>query len=80
MTTVYVTTFCVMLAFSRICETLPSNASRGKELTVKRTTWPSWIEPMSVSLTDDQISRRLRSLAIRKRLGASGWRRPSGRC
>ena len=25
---------------------------------------------MSVSFTDDQISRRLRSLAIRKRLGA----------
>ena len=59
-----------MLAFRRICETLPSNVSRGRALTVKCTICPTWIEPMSVSLTDDQISRRLRSLAIRKRLGA----------
>ena len=58
-----------MLALSRICETLPSNDSRGSALTVNRTTCPSWIEPMSASLTEDQISRRSRSLAIRKRLG-----------
>ena len=49
---------------------MPSNVSRGSALTVNRTSWPSWIEPMSVSLTDDQISSRPRSLAIRKRLGA----------
>ena len=37
---------------------------------MKRTDCPGWIEPMSVSLTEAQISIWLRSLAIRNRLGA----------
>ncbi len=59
-----------MLAFRRICATLPRNVSRGKAPTVNRTPCPTWMAPTSVSLTEAQISIRLRSLAIRKRLGA----------
>src|SRR5207302_9892531 len=43
---------------------------RGKAPTVDWTGWPSWTAPMSVSLTEAQICIRLRSLAIRNRLGA----------
>ena len=72
--------FWLMLAFKRICETFPSNVSRGSELTVNRTTCPSWIEPMSASLTDDQISSRSQVPGDQEQArGVRARRRRSGR-
>ncbi len=62
-TTVYVTTFCVMVALSRTWDTTPRNVSPGKVSTVNVAFWPWWMRPMSASLTEAQICTRLRSLA-----------------
>src|SRR5262249_26415696 len=67
--TVYTTTFWVLVAFSRTRPTDPWNVQPGNASTVNRTGWPRWIWPTSASLTEAHTVIRLRSLAIKNRLG-----------
>ena len=55
-TTVYVTTFCDIVALSRICLTLPSKTLPGCALTVKRAGCSGWIRVISASFTDAHTS------------------------
>ena len=58
-----------MVAFSRTLFTAPWKTRFGKASTVKVTSWPGWMLPMSASLTEAQTWMRVRSLAIRNKLG-----------
>ena len=58
-----------MEALRRTLPTSPLKVSPGNASTVKVTGCPERTLPISASLTDTQICIRLRSLAIRKRLG-----------
>ena len=55
---------------SRTWRTLPLNSAFGYACTVKRTSWPSWIRPMSLSSTVARICISERSFAMRNSLGA----------
>src|SRR5215831_9442527 len=58
-----------MVALSRILVIWPWKIWFGKASIVKVTGWPRCTLPMSASLTDTHTWMRVRSLAIRKRLG-----------
>src|SRR5438309_2984790 len=68
--TVYITTFCVMVALRRTLPTAPLNSFPGNASQVNVTGAPGVMRPTSASFTATQICIFVRSLAIKNRLGA----------
>ena len=70
MTVAYVTTFCVTIGSSRICETEPSNSSAGNASTVNVTRWLGRIRPTSDSSMFAMTRILVRSAAMTNSSGA----------